>query len=44
MAGKRQISQEQMTEIRSHLHDNNRPVQPLTERTLQLVSAEDSED
>jgi carbonic anhydrase len=44
MAGKRQISQEQMTEIRSHLHDNNRPVQPLNERTLQLVSAEDSED
>lgn len=41
MADKRHISTEQMAEIVSHLHDNYRPVQPLGERTLRLVSDED---
>ena len=40
MAEKRQISPEQMAEMVSHLHDNNRPVQPLGDRELLLVSAE----
>ena len=40
MAEKRQISPEQMAAIVSHLHDNNRPVQPLGDRELLLVSAE----
>ena len=38
MAEPRQISPEQMAEITSHLHDNNRPMQPLGERELLLVS------
>lgn len=38
MAEKRQISSEQMATIVSHLHDNNRPVQPLGARTISLVS------
>jgi carbonic anhydrase len=40
MAEKRQISAAQMAEIVSHLHDNNRPVQPLGNRALRLVSEE----
>jgi carbonic anhydrase len=40
MAEKRQISPEQMAAMVSHLHDNNRPVQPLGDRELLLVSAE----
>jgi carbonic anhydrase len=40
MATKRQISTEQMAEVLSHLHDNNRPVQPLGERMLTLVTEE----
>jgi carbonic anhydrase len=40
MAEPRQISPEQMAEITSHLHDNNRPVQPLGDRELLLVSGE----
>lgn len=38
MAEKRQISSGQMAEMVSHLHDNNRPVQPLGARTISLVS------
>ena len=38
MAEKRQISSEQMAAIVSHLHDNNRPVQPLGDRQIGLVS------
>jgi carbonic anhydrase len=38
MAEKRQISPEQMAAMVSHLHDNNRPVQPLGDRTIRLVS------
>ena len=34
----REISPEQMTKILSHLHANNRPVQPLNARTLKLYS------
>jgi carbonic anhydrase len=37
-AEKRQISPEQMAAMVSHLHDNNRPVQPLGARTISLVS------
>ena len=37
----RQISPEQMQKILLHLHENNRPVQPLNERTLTLVSGVD---
>ena len=37
MAGQRQISAEQMAAITSHLHKNNRPVQPLGARSLRLV-------
>jgi carbonic anhydrase len=44
MADKLQLSADQIAELASHLHDNNRPVQPLNERTLTLVSAEDAED
>ena len=40
MAEKRQVSSEQMAAIVSHLHDNNRPVQPLAGRELFLVSRE----
>jgi carbonic anhydrase len=40
MAEKRQISHEQMAAMVSHLHDNNRPVQPIGNRELFLVSAE----
>jgi len=38
MAEHRQISPEQMAAVVSHLHDNNRPVQPLGERELELIS------
>ena len=38
MAGKRQISPEQMAAMVSHLHQNNRPVQPLGNRRIGLVS------
>lgn len=38
MAEKRQISPEQMATMVSHLHDNNRPVQPLGNRRIGLVS------
>ncbi len=41
MAEKRQISPKQMAMIISHLHGNNRPVQPLGNRTLGLVSVDD---
>ena len=44
MADKLQLSADQIAELASHLHDNNRPVQPLNDRTLTLVSAEESED
>ena len=40
----REISPEQMATIVSHLHENNRPVQPLNDRKLYLVSDEASED
>jgi carbonic anhydrase len=40
MAEKRQISPDQMEAMVSHLHDNNRPVQPLGDRELVLVRAE----
>jgi carbonic anhydrase len=42
MAEKRQISEEQMTAIVSQLHNNNRPVQPIGERALRLVSDQES--
>jgi len=42
MAEKRQISAEQMATIVPHLHNNNRPVQPLGKRTIGLVSDDDS--
>ena len=38
MADKREISAEQMTAIVSRLHHNNRPVQPLGDRAIGLVS------
>ena len=38
MAEKRQISPEQMAAMVSHLHDNNRPVQPLGDRQIGLVA------
>ena len=38
MAEKRQISPEQMSAMVSRLHDNNRPVQPLGNRRIGLVS------
>ena len=41
MAEKRQISAEQMAAIVSHLHDNNRPVQPTGDRSIGLVSNDD---
>ena len=44
MADKLQLSAGQIAELVSPLHDNNRPVQPLNERTLSLVYAEDSGD
>ena len=44
MADRLQLSADQIAELASHLHDNNRPVQPLNERTLHLVSVEESED
>lgn len=34
----REISPEQMSRILAHLHENNRPVQPLNARTLELYS------
>jgi carbonic anhydrase len=41
VAEKQQISPEQMAAVVSNLHANNRPVQPLGERELLLVSAEE---
>jgi carbonic anhydrase len=41
MAEKRQISADQMATIVAHLHNNNRPVQPLGDRTIGLVSGDD---
>jgi carbonic anhydrase len=38
MGEMREISPEQMAELTSHLHDNYRPVQPLGDRQLSLVS------
>ena len=38
MADKRQISPEQMAAMVAHLHDNNRPVQPLGDRRIGLVN------
>jgi len=38
MAEKRQISPEQMAAMVARLHDNNRPVQPLGDRQIGLVS------
>ena len=38
MAEKRQISAAQMAALVSHFHDNNRPVQPLGDRKIGLVS------
>ncbi len=40
IAEKRQFSPEQMESLTSHLHHNNRPVQPLGDRDLVLVSGE----
>jgi carbonic anhydrase len=40
MAEKRRISPEQMAAMVSHLRDNNRPIQPLGDRELLLISAE----
>jgi carbonic anhydrase len=40
LAETRQISPEQMAQITSHLPNNSRPVQPLGDRELLLVSAE----
>ena len=40
MAEKREISPQQMAELVSHLHDNNRPVQPLGDRRIGVVSPE----
>lgn len=40
MAEKRQISAEQMSAMVLRLHDNNRPIQPLGDRQLLLVSAD----
>ena len=42
MAEPRQISADQMQAITSHLHDNNRPVQPVGEREIRLIDATDS--
>ena len=39
MAERRQLSPEQLAAMVSHLHDNNRTVQPLGERQLVLVSS-----
>ncbi len=39
MADRHRISPEQMAAITSHLHQNNRPVQPLGERELVLISS-----
>lgn len=44
MAEKRQIAPEQMDELVSRLHKNNRPVQPLGDRVLKFVSGEDSDN
>ena len=44
MAERRQISAAQMVKIVSVLKDNNRPVQPLGERTLRLVSSDERAD
>lgn len=41
MADQRQISKEQMATITAHLHNNNRPVQPLGTRTLRLISGDE---
>ena len=38
MAEYRQISATQLEALASHLHKNNRPVQPLGDRELQLIS------
>ncbi|MGB6002088.1 MAG: carbonic anhydrase family protein, partial [Thermoanaerobaculia bacterium] len=38
LAEMREISPDQMAALTSHLHDNNRPVQPLGDRQLNLVS------
>ena len=40
VAEKRQISPEQMAKIVSCLHNNNRPVQPLGDRILDLVTGD----
>ena len=40
LAELRQISEEQMVTVVSHLHKNNRPVQPLGERQIGLVQRE----
>lgn len=42
MAEKRQVSSDQMATIVAVLHDNNRPVQPLGERTIGFVDGDDS--
>ena len=42
MAEKRQISPEQMSTLVPHLHNNNRPVQSLGDRTLGLVDDDQS--
>ena len=41
-ADKREISTEQMTEIVSHLHNNNRPIQSLGARQLGFISGDAS--
>ena len=38
MAERRQISSEQMATLTSHLHNNNRPVQPLYDREILLFA------
>jgi carbonic anhydrase len=43
MAERRQISKEQMEAIVSHLHSNVRPIQPLNDREIVLVSPGKSE-
>jgi carbonic anhydrase len=42
MAEKRQISADQMNQIVARLHNNNRPVQALGERTIGFVDGDDS--
>jgi carbonic anhydrase len=40
LAETRQISEEQLSALVAHLHDNNRPVQPLGDRTVSIFSGD----